>query len=70
MNRTLYVEGMTCSHCKKRVEDALNAIDGVKAEVNLKKNVAEISLSKAVEDETLKKAVEEAGYRIISEGRK
>jgi copper chaperone CopZ len=60
---------MNCIHCKKRVEDALNAIDGVKAEVSLKKNAAEISLSKDVKDETLKKAVEEAGYQIIPEGK-
>lgn len=60
---TLKVEGMSCSHCSGAVEAALNAIDGVKAEVNLKKGLAYINLSKNVETDVLIKAVEDAGYK-------
>ena len=60
---TLKVEGMSCSHCSETVESALNAIDGVKAEVNLKKGLAYINLSKDVDTQTLIKAVEDAGYK-------
>ena len=60
---TLKVEGMSCSHCSGAVESALNAIDGVKAEVNLKKGLAYINLSKDVDTQTLIKAVEDAGYK-------
>ncbi len=60
---TLKVEGMSCSHCSGAVETALNAIDGVKAEVNLKKGMAYINLSKEVDTQTLIKAVEDAGYK-------
>ncbi len=60
---TLKVEGMSCSHCSGAVESALNAIDGVKAEVNLKKGLAYINLSKDVDVQTLIKAVEDAGYK-------
>lgn len=60
---TLKVEGMSCSHCSGAVESALNAIDGVKAEVNLKKGLAYIDLSKDVDTQTLIKAVEDAGYK-------
>lgn len=29
MKKTIYVEGMSCGHCVKRVENALKSIDGV-----------------------------------------
>ncbi len=58
------VEGMSCEHCSARVTEALNAIDGVKAEVDLKKKKAYVTLEKEVSDETLKSAVESAGYSV------
>ena len=33
--RTVIIEGMTCEHCKARVESRLNELDGVSAKVNL-----------------------------------
>ena len=33
--KTMKIEGMSCGHCSARVEQALNAIDGVSAKVNL-----------------------------------
>jgi len=62
--KTLIVEGMSCGHCSARVAKALNAIDGVEAEVNLEKKTAKVELSKEVSNETLKRAVEEAGYQV------
>ncbi len=58
------VEGMSCGHCSARVEEALNAIEGVKAEVDLKKKTAYVTLEKETAEDTLKKAVEEAGYHV------
>lgn len=60
--RTMLIEGMHCEHCKNRVERSLNAIDGVAASVNLKKNRAVISMEQVVSDELLLAAVEKAGY--------
>ena len=34
--RTVIVDGMTCEHCKARVESRLNSLDGVSDKVNLK----------------------------------
>lgn len=62
MQKTLKIEGMSCSHCSSRVENALNAIDGVKASVNLKKKCALVETD--VPDEILIKAVEDAGYKV------
>lgn len=62
---TMSIEGMMCPHCKAAVEKALNAIEGVKAEVNLEAKTASVSAD-GVDKEILKKAVEEAGYEVIS----
>ena len=35
MKKTMIVEGMSCGHCSARVEKALNALEGVKATVDL-----------------------------------
>lgn len=64
--RVLRVKGMTCDHCRRRVEDALNAVEGAVAQVDLEKGIARVSLSRPVPDETLKKAVEDAGYTVAS----
>lgn len=63
MKKIIKIEGMSCEHCKKRVEDALSAISGVSsAKVNLKEKEAVVSLKEEVSDEILKNAVKEAGY--------
>lgn len=62
-DKTLKVEGMSCSHCSGAVEAALNSIDGVNAQVNLKKGLAYITLSNDVDTAVLVKAVEDAGYK-------
>lgn len=66
MKKVLEIKGMMCEHCKMRVEKALNAIDGVKATVNLDGGLAEVESSNPVADEVLKHAVEEAGYEVVS----
>lgn len=66
MKKIMEIGGMSCAHCQGRVEKALNAIDGVEASVNLKKNNATIKLSKDVDEIVLKQAVEDAGYEVVS----
>ena len=65
MSKLMKIEGMSCMHCQKRVENALNAIDGVSASVSLENKSASIALSKEVPDEVLTKAVTDAGYDVI-----
>lgn len=43
--RTVIIEGMTCEHCKARVESRLNSLDGVSAKVNLKSQVLQGDVS-------------------------
>ena len=66
MHTTLKIEGMMCEHCKKRVESALKAVEGVKvAEVNLEGKLATVLWEKAGDPQTLVKAVTDAGYEVI-----
>ncbi|MDF2941987.1 MAG: Heavy metal transport/detoxification protein [Herbinix sp.] len=66
MKKIIEINGMTCGHCQARVEKALNAIDGVDAKVELKKNRAVVNLTKDVKDQILKDTVIEAGYEVVS----
>ncbi len=66
MKKVIEINGMSCGHCQARVEKALNAITGVEAKVELKKNRAVVNLKSEVSDETLKSAVTEAGYEVVS----
>lgn len=67
MVKEIIISGMSCEHCRNRVEKALNAISGVKtAQVDLEKNTALVTLSETVEDWKLKETIEEAGYEVVS----
>lgn len=61
---TMKIEGMACGHCKAAVEKALNAIEGVEAQVDLAAETAVVQ-TEGVSAEVLKKAVEDAGYEVV-----
>ncbi|MFV0479324.1 MAG: heavy-metal-associated domain-containing protein [Anaerorhabdus sp.] len=66
MEKTIFIEGMSCGHCKAHVEETLNAIKGVEATVDLNAKKATVKFAEEVSDDTLSAAVEEAGYEVIS----
>jgi copper chaperone CopZ len=66
MKKIIEIKGMSCGHCQARVEKALNAVDGVEAKVDLKKNRAVVNLTKDVAEQILKDTVTEAGYEVVS----
>ncbi len=65
-NTVLQVDGMTCSHCKMSVEQALRTLDGVQnATVDLAAKTVVIDYNPAVvSEEGLKKTIGEAGYEV------
>ena len=63
--KTIIIEGMTCDHCKNRVERVLNETEGVAGKVNLSKKQAIVSMEREVSDEELKAVVEKAGYKVV-----
>lgn len=60
----LTVDGMSCEHCSKRVEETLKALKGVKsAVVDLTANTATVVfLSSKVSPEQMAEAICNAGY--------
>ena len=60
---TLRIGGMTCASCVRRVERALNRVEGVdEASVNFASATARVSLGDAIGADDLVAAVERAGY--------
>lgn len=62
MNTELKIEGMTCQHCQKAVEQALAAVNGVeRVEVDLAAGSARVAGNAALA--ALIAAVEEEGFQ-------
>ena len=57
------VNGMFCKNCENHVRQALNAIDGVSADVALFEGKAYIKCEKEVNYEVIKEAIAKAGYQ-------
>lgn len=66
MQKILVIEGMVCGHCAAHVERALNALEGVRAKVNLNDKTAVVESAQEISDEVLRKAVQDAGYEVVA----
>ena len=59
------INGMKCEHCKKRVEEALLQIEGIKkVKVDLKTGNVKITSKEDIPYSILKEVIEELGYEI------
>lgn len=56
------VEGMTCNHCKLRVENAFNCYEGVWAEADLNKKSVLVRMKKELSEKELKGIIMNTGY--------
>lgn len=66
MKKTIIVEGMMCPHCAAHVQEALEALEGVKkAKVKLENKSVEISLSHDIPDEIITEAITKSGYKRV-----
>ncbi len=73
MEVNIGVYGMTCSHCQKRVEDAVSLLEGVGAvRVNLESERATVSFNpQKISMDDIKEAIRKAGYSTeVEEGTK
>lgn len=62
----IQIEGMSCEHCSNRVENALNAIDGVNGQATVDLDKKQAVVIGDIDKQALKKAVEDAGYQVVS----
>lgn len=66
ITKTIKIEGMSCMHCAKKVENGLKEINGVKSvKVDLENKQAEVVLKEEIDENILKTAIEELGYDVI-----
>ncbi|MEG1645962.1 MAG: heavy metal translocating P-type ATPase [Clostridia bacterium] len=63
-NIKVIIEGMSCAHCSGRVQNALNTISGVLAQVDLQNNCANLVAPKTVTDQQIRALIENAGYKV------
>lgn len=67
MKKQINIEGMSCAHCVRHVEEALKELPHIiSVKVDLKGKNAVVELGDHVDASDLKHAVEEAGYDVVS----
>lgn len=62
MEQQYKILGMSCSGCQKKISEKLNAIEGIKADINLEENTATITSEKGISLSDLNNALEEIGH--------
>ncbi|MGG0658162.1 copper chaperone CopZ [Rummeliibacillus pycnus] len=62
----LKVEGMSCGHCVKAVENGVGELNGVETiNVNLEQGLVDVAFDKSkVTTDNIKEAIEEEGYTV------
>lgn len=66
MKKTVYINGMSCNHCKMRVENTLKEMDGItNAVVNLESKLAEVEFSAEVPNDAITEAIDDIGFDVI-----
>ena len=67
MEKNIYINGMSCNHCRMSVEKALNSLEGVtSAQVNLEEKKAVVTINATVSDKQLSDAVTGLGFEVSS----
>lgn len=62
----LSISGMSCSNCARRVENALNALDGTWAKVDLARQQAEVLTKQEADAELFRKTLEKESYTVTA----
>ncbi len=66
MKEVIKIEGMSCGHCVKAVESALNALVGVtSASVSLEKKEAVVEFDDSLSLDVIRRAIEDEGYEVV-----
>lgn len=64
MTKTVTIEGMMCQNCVRHATNALNALPGVTAVVDLESKTA--TITGEASDEAIKTAIADAGYEVTN----
>ena len=67
MKKIVGIEGMSCSHCAKKVEDAFYGLPETEdIKINLEDKNAEIEFSSNVDDKIISDLIKSAGYTVTN----
>ena len=61
---SLQIGGMTCVNCARKVENALNSLDGVWAKVAIDTRSARVLCKTPPDEAAIREAVRQAGYTV------
>lgn len=65
MKKVIFIDGMTCNHCKMSVEKSLRKVEGViEANVSLFLKQVELEVKEHVKQADLEAAIIDAGYQV------
>lgn len=59
---TIYIDGMSCSHCAAKVEAAFSAINGCTAKVDLAKKCANVKSDAPLNEKEVFDAISKLGF--------
>lgn len=62
--KVVEISGMHCENCVFSVTKAINRIEGVSADVDLKKKRAIVSYDREISEDAIRKAVEQEGFKV------
>lgn len=66
MEKTLQIQGMSCSGCQKKITEALNSLPNIHAHVSLEKNEATIHSDHPIDVEFLNQEIKKIGnYQLV-----
>lgn len=65
MKKLVKVFGIDCLECKAKIENSLEQLAGVSAEVDMEKELVLITMPTQVSDEVLLEKILQAGFRAV-----
>lgn len=62
--KKIYIEGMSCANCKKRIENSFHKQDGFYLEISLNEKVGILRTKEIINDDQIKSNIENLGYQV------
>ena len=67
MKKIIEIEGMSCSHCAQKVENALYGLpETEEVNINLENKSAEVDFSSDIDDKLISDLIKSVGYSVTN----
>ncbi len=64
--KKIFISGMHCKNCARKIESAINDVSYLACKVNLKENLAIVTGSQTINEEEIKNIIEKLGYKVVN----